>query len=117
MWTVLKKLTKLHVRLHYTASSATPLVHTPTTARSFVIALSLPELDSRDVPMKPHSTRSGSMATVKLQRRARLAEKLREIFEISGIEEVIAGELSVVRSLGGANLVIRNALLAPPIYT
>ena len=41
--------------------------------------------------VKTHSTRSGSMATVKLQRRARLAEKLREIFDLNGIEEVIAG--------------------------
>ncbi|KAL6299038.1 UDP-Glycosyltransferase/glycogen phosphorylase [Sparassis latifolia] len=39
---------------------------------------------------KHHSGRSGSMATVKLQRRARLADKLREVFELSGIQEVIA---------------------------
>ncbi|KZT06312.1 glycosyltransferase family 1 protein [Laetiporus sulphureus 93-53] len=32
----------------------------------------------------------GSMATVKLQRRAKLAGKLREVFELSGIHEVIA---------------------------
>ncbi|KAI0343992.1 hypothetical protein BDW22DRAFT_1355240 [Trametopsis cervina] len=37
-----------------------------------------------------HPPRSGSMATVKVQRRARLAEKLREIFEVPNIEEVIA---------------------------
>ena len=41
--------------------------------------------------VKTHPTRSGSMATVKLQRRARLAEKLREIFDLTGIEEVVAG--------------------------
>lgn len=50
----------------------------------------LPELDDLSVP-RLHPQRQGSMATVKLQRRARLAEKLREIFEVKGIEEVIAG--------------------------
>ncbi|KAF7792479.1 hypothetical protein EIP86_003520 [Pleurotus ostreatoroseus] len=48
------------------------------------------ELDPHESSPKIHSSRSGSMATVKLQRRARLAEKLREIFDINGIEEVIA---------------------------
>lgn len=55
----------------------------------------LPELDqpagSVHVPKQP-PTRSGSMATVKVQRRARLAEKLRDIFELPGISEVIAGK-------------------------
>ncbi|KAH9937404.1 glycosyltransferase family 1 protein [Fomitopsis serialis] len=35
-------------------------------------------------------TRSGSMGTVKIQRRSRLAEKLRDIFELQGIQEVVA---------------------------
>jgi sterol 3beta-glucosyltransferase len=35
--------------------------------------------------------RNASMGTVKIQRRARLAEKLREVFELQGIEEVWAG--------------------------
>ncbi|KAG9223145.1 hypothetical protein CCMSSC00406_0000166 [Pleurotus cornucopiae] len=40
---------------------------------------------SRIVPI-----RTGSMATVRLQRRSLLAEKLREVFELDGIEEVLA---------------------------
>lgn len=52
----------------------------------------LPELDSLETAAsKTHPARSGSMATVKLQRRARLAEKLRQIFEVDGIQEVVAG--------------------------
>jgi sterol 3beta-glucosyltransferase len=35
-------------------------------------------------------TRTGSMATVKLQRQAKLADKLREIFDLPAIEEVRA---------------------------
>ncbi len=35
--------------------------------------------------------RTGSMATVRFQRRAMLADKLREVFELEGIEEVRAG--------------------------
>ncbi|KAH8100480.1 hypothetical protein BXZ70DRAFT_937353 [Cristinia sonorae] len=50
----------------------------------------LPPLPELDPPEKPAPTRSGSMATVKVQRRARLAEKLRDIFELRGISEVIA---------------------------
>jgi sterol 3beta-glucosyltransferase len=38
-------------------------------------------------------TRSGSMGTVKLKRRAALADKLRDIFEVPGITEVVAGML------------------------
>jgi sterol 3beta-glucosyltransferase len=36
--------------------------------------------------------RSGSVNTVRVKRRARLAEKLKEVFELSSIEEVQAGE-------------------------
>lgn len=39
-------------------------------------------------------SRTGSMATVRLQRRAMLAEKLREIYDLDGIEEVRAGTYS-----------------------
>lgn len=35
-------------------------------------------------------TRSGSMATVRLQRRAKLAEKLKDVFELKDIDEVWA---------------------------
>ena len=41
-----------------------------------------------------HAERSGSTSTVKtvkLNRRARLAEKLADVFEINGINEVVAG--------------------------
>lgn len=51
----------------------------------------LPELDASELSNTPHPTRSGSMGTVKLQRRAKLAEKLREVFNVQGIEEVVAG--------------------------
>ncbi|OCH96692.1 UDP-Glycosyltransferase/glycogen phosphorylase [Obba rivulosa] len=51
----------------------------------------LPELEALDVNAQRRTqTRSGSMATVKLQRRARLAEKLRGVFELEDIHEVIA---------------------------
>ncbi|KAL0072234.1 Sterol 3-beta-glucosyltransferase [Marasmius tenuissimus] len=36
-------------------------------------------------------SRSGSMATVRLQRRTKLATKLKEVFELDAIEEVRAG--------------------------
>ncbi|KAF7306570.1 Sterol 3-beta-glucosyltransferase [Mycena indigotica] len=42
------------------------------------------------VTLSPSMLRSGSMATVKLQRRVRLAEKLKQVFELDGIEEVWA---------------------------
>jgi sterol 3beta-glucosyltransferase len=41
---------------------------------------------------KSMMTRTGSMATVKLHRRARLAEKLRDIYELDDIQEVWAGK-------------------------
>jgi sterol 3beta-glucosyltransferase len=44
-------------------------------------------------------SRAGSMTTVRLQRRVGLAEKLREVFELDGIEEVRAGALSHSRSI------------------
>ena len=60
---------------------------------SLVLSLApLPELDSLEVATKAHPARSGSMGTVKIQRRARLAEKLREVFDVPGIEEVVAGK-------------------------
>ena len=36
--------------------------------------------------------RSGSLATIRVMRRSKLASKLREIFEIKDIEEVTAGK-------------------------
>lgn len=38
------------------------------------------------------SSHAGSITTVKVDRRARLAEKLKEIFELNAIDEVLAGE-------------------------
>ncbi|KAJ7630514.1 glycosyltransferase family 1 protein [Roridomyces roridus] len=40
--------------------------------------------------LPPSMMRAGSMATVKLQRRVRLAEKLKQVFDLDGIEEVWA---------------------------
>jgi sterol 3beta-glucosyltransferase len=52
----------------------------------------LPELDmSTREAIPTHPPRSGSMATVKLKRRTKLAEKLKEIFELDEIQEVITG--------------------------
>ncbi|KAI0786102.1 glycosyltransferase family 1 protein [Abortiporus biennis] len=53
------------------------------------VLTSLPALDASESG-RIHPPRQGSMATVKLERRARLAQKLTDIFEIKGIEEVIA---------------------------
>lgn len=46
---------------------------------------------SREEHDRQLPSRSGSMGTVKLQRRSRLAEKLRDVFELQGIHEVVAG--------------------------
>ena len=45
--------------------------------------------------LRPPSSRTSSWNTIKLQRRVRLAEKLREVFELPDIEEVCAG-MSVI---------------------
>jgi sterol 3beta-glucosyltransferase len=42
--------------------------------------------------LRPSLSRSGTMATVRMQRRVRLAEKLKEVFDLDGIQEVLAGE-------------------------
>ncbi|KAJ7456588.1 glycosyltransferase family 1 protein [Mycena latifolia] len=44
--------------------------------------------DSATIP--PSMMRSGSMATVRIQRRVRLAEKLKQVFDLDSIEEVWA---------------------------
>lgn len=50
-------------------------------------------VESHDsILFKSMMTRTGSMATVKLHRRARLAEKLRDIYELDDIQEVWAGK-------------------------
>ncbi|KAF7367251.1 Sterol 3-beta-glucosyltransferase [Mycena sanguinolenta] len=45
---------------------------------------------SENAKIPPSMMRSGSMATVRIQRRVRLAEKLKQVFELDGIEEVWA---------------------------
>lgn len=80
---------------------ASPLTQAP----SFPVAV------RRTVP-----ARSESMMTVRLQRRVRLAEKLKDVFELQGIEEVWAGTLSVLPL--NINLLCfgcRNAMLASSI--
>lgn len=42
------------------------------------------------IPIPRIVARTGSMATVRLQRRARLAEKLKDVFELKDIDEVWA---------------------------
>lgn len=52
---------------------------------------------SREARSHPsHPPRSGSMATVKLKRRTKLAEKLKEIFELEDIQEVVAGTSNLI---------------------
>jgi hypothetical protein len=46
---------------------------------------------SESMTIPPSMMRSGSMATVRIQRRVRLAEKLKQVFDLDGIEEVWAG--------------------------
>jgi hypothetical protein len=45
---------------------------------------------SNVLPRRAAMARSGSMATVRLQRRAKLAEKLKDVFELKEIDEVWA---------------------------
>ena len=55
-----------------------------------------------------HAERSGSTSTVKtvkLNRRARLAEKLADVFEINGINEVVAGCLCICLLYGSPDRV------------
>lgn len=67
-------------------------------------------------PFNAMRERTGSMATVRLHRRARLAEKLKEVYDLDDIKEVWAGmfflTLLVSTSLSDCSYVKRNALLA-----
>jgi hypothetical protein len=49
------------------------------------------QLKNDNMTIPPSMMRSGSMATVRIQRRVRLAEKLKEVFDLEAIEEVWAG--------------------------
>ena len=62
-----------------------------------ILTGSLTQLKS--TPSTPASRRlhrrfsaTGSMATIRVKRRAQLADKLRDIFELRGIQLVVAGE-------------------------
>ena len=66
---------------------------------------------SSSPPLLDKHLRQGSMATVRLQRRAMLAEKLRDIFELDDIEEVRAGQ-SLYLAESCPHGISRNALLA-----
>ena len=69
--------------------------------RSFVASpqstldLRIPGLETRGSEVT-HSTNGG---TVKLQRRAKLAEKLRSVYDLKDIQEVVAGQ-SVIFAFG-----------------
>ena len=65
--------------------------------------------------VKRQPSRSGSMGTVKIQRRSRLAEKLRDIFELQNIQEVVAGTLTHFPAPSCVNQqhLARDAMLAP----
>lgn len=69
---------------------------------------------SRSNHFKFANTRTGSLATIRLHRRTRLAEKLRDVFELDGIKEVWAGKtfLKLTYFLWGADSELRDALLA-----
>jgi hypothetical protein len=60
----------------------------------------------------PSMMRSGSMATVRIQRRVRLAEKLKQVFDLDGIEEVWAGMSRLFSCFVISLRSLRNALLA-----
>ena len=64
------------------------------------------------------TTRPGSIATVRQNRRAQLAEKLRDVFELSNINEVVAGKLLPYITIvhrGNAYDPYRAAMLVAPI--
>ena len=42
--------------------------------------------------LKKRFNTTGSMATIRVKRRAQLADKLRDIFELKGIQQVVAGQ-------------------------
>lgn len=59
-------------------------------------------------------TRSASLATVRIKRRARLAEKLKEVYGLNEINEVIAGMFNRLLLCKVFNFLLRVALLAHP---
>ncbi|KAH9486672.1 Sterol 3-beta-glucosyltransferase [Psilocybe cubensis] len=64
-------------------------------------------------PFNAMKDRTGSMATVRLHRRARLAEKLKEIYELDDIKEVWAGpdiEIGVTQQEGSKDKTLDQTL-------
>ena len=58
----------------------------------------IPDLDTSDIDIavttkERQSSRAGSMATVRQNRRRQLAEKLQDVFELNNINEVVAGNV------------------------
>ena len=78
---------------------------------------------ARSGALRTHSARKSSTATVKtikLDRRARLAAKLADIFDLNGITEVIAGQyipLTVEEDNLTLFVIFRNALLAVEVHS
>lgn len=69
-------------------SSVNPLNEADTTSKRTPLELAEGLAQSRRLMM----TRSASLATVRIKRRARLAEKLRDVFGLNDISEVVAGD-------------------------
>jgi hypothetical protein len=61
---------------------------------------------------------TGSIATIRVKRRAQLADKLRDIFELKGIQQVVAGQhcpLALFTSHCTDHFLLRNPVLAAAI--
>ena len=68
-------------------------------------------------PNKRFNT-TGSMATIRIKRRAQLADKLRDIFELKGIQQVVAGQhcpLALLTPCFTDYVLFRNPVLAAAI--
>ena len=61
---------------------------------------------------------TGSMATIRVKRRAQLADKLRDIFELKGIQQVVAGQHCLLALFSPRcidHVLLRNPVLAAAI--
>lgn len=66
--------------------------------------------------LRSHPPRQASMGTVKLRRRSRLAEKLKDVFELDDISEVWAGKChSSLNFSATEHRCNRNAVLDPTL--
>ena len=59
------------------------------------------------IPERMGFSRQGSMATVRLKRRAKLAEKLKEVFGLREIEDVVAGMVTTLTSASAWHLTMK----------